>query len=121
MRRPLVLCGFLVLTLLIVGCQKEVAVAPDGDASYGFVDPELVARRYAEWLAAQEADGRLYTEAQRWWLDRIAEAIGLSLGVELEDLQRGEMHDRGGVIAAEQLFYGRMPAILEEMNAVLVR
>jgi hypothetical protein len=44
-RRPLVLCGFIVLTLLIVGCQKEVAVAPDNDASYGFVDPELVARQ----------------------------------------------------------------------------
>ena len=35
--------------------------------------PELVRRRYEDWLAAQEAGGRTFTEEQRWWLDRIAE------------------------------------------------
>ena len=42
--------------------------------------PELVRQRYEAWLAAQEARGRFHQE-QRWWLDRIAETIGVNLGV----------------------------------------
>jgi hypothetical protein len=44
-----------------------------------------VQQRYEEWLAEQEAAGRAFTEEQRWWLDRIAEAIGVNLSVRAED------------------------------------
>ncbi len=56
--------------------------------------PERVRQRYAAWLAAQEAAGQSFTEEQRWWLDQIAEAIGLNLNVTLDDFQTGALRDR---------------------------
>ncbi len=41
---------------------------------------ERVQQRYADWLADQAASGRTFTPEQRWWLDRIAEQIGVNLG-----------------------------------------
>lgn len=41
---------------------------------------ELVHRRYEDWLAAQQAAGRDFTAQQRWWLDHIAEHIGVNPG-----------------------------------------
>lgn len=58
--------------------------------------PELVQQRYEAWLAAREAAGRTFTPEQRWWLDRIAQAIGVNLGVPVEDFQYGELFRRGG-------------------------
>jgi type I restriction enzyme R subunit len=79
--------------------------------------PDLVRRRYREWLAAQEQD---FTEEQRWWLDRIAETVGVNLGVTPDDFQVGEMFERGGWIAARRLFGEELPVLLEELNEVLV-
>jgi type I restriction enzyme R subunit len=79
--------------------------------------PDLVRRRYREWLAAQE---RAFTQEQRWWLDRIAETVGVNLGVTPDDFQVGEMRDPGGWIAARRLFGDELPALLDELNEVLV-
>ena len=40
---------------------------------------ERIQRRYAQWLADQQAGGIIFTPEQRWWLDRIADQIGLNL------------------------------------------
>jgi len=90
--------------------------------------PDQVHRRYQDWLAAQElalsgaegAQGRVFTEEQRWWLDRIAGAIGVNLGVTSDDFQVGELFERGGWIAARRLFGAELPVLLEEMNETLV-
>ena len=82
--------------------------------------PELVQQRYEEWLAAQEAAGRTFTEPQRWWLDRIARAIGVNLGVRVEDFQYGELFQRGGWYAARELFGAELPDLLRELNDTLV-
>jgi len=90
--------------------------------------PDLVRRRYREWLTAQElalsgaegAQGRAFTEEQRWWLDRIAETIGVNLGVTSDDFQVGELFERGGWIAARRLFGAELPVLLKEMNEALV-
>jgi type I restriction enzyme R subunit len=79
--------------------------------------PDLVRRRYREWLAAQE---RTFTEEQRWWLDRIAETVGVNLSVTSDDFQMGEMFERGGWIAAKRLFGEELPVLLEELNEALV-
>jgi len=79
--------------------------------------PDLVRRRYREWLAAQ---GRAFTEEQRWWLDRIAETIGVNLSVTSDDFQVGELFERGGWIAARRLFGEELPVLLEELNEALV-
>ncbi len=81
--------------------------------------PDLVGRRYREWLAAQEAGGRDFSDEQRWWLDRIAEAIGVNLAVSAQDFQYGELFNRGGWFAAKRVFGEELPALLDEMNEAL--
>jgi type I restriction enzyme R subunit len=82
--------------------------------------PDLVRRRYRNWLAAQEAGGRTFTEEQRWWLDRIAETVGVNLSVTSDDFQVGALFERGGWIAARRLFGTELPVLLEELNEALV-
>lgn len=81
--------------------------------------PERVQQRYRAWLAEQEANGHTFTPAQRWWLDRIAEIIGLNLSATADDFRYGALHDRGGWFAAARLFDGALPRVLEAMNAAL--
>jgi len=86
--------------------------------------PDLVQRRYREWLAAQEAHPepgrRVFTEEQRWWLDRVAETVGVNLSVTSDDFQVGEMFEHGGWIAARRLFGEDLPVLLGELNEALV-
>ncbi|MCP4542488.1 MAG: DEAD/DEAH box helicase family protein, partial [Chloroflexi bacterium] len=81
--------------------------------------PEHVQQRYQDWLAAQEAGGRAFTEQQRWWLDRIAETIALNLSATPQDFQYGQLRDRGGLIAARQLFGDDLTVLLTELNEEL--
>ncbi len=82
--------------------------------------PEQVQQRYAGWLAAQQANGRMFSEGQRWWLDRIAEAIGVNLTVTAQDFQYGELFQRGGWLAARRALGDELPVLLEELNAALL-
>ena len=82
--------------------------------------PRLVKQRYEAWLADQEAAGRHFTVTQRWWLAQIAEHIGVNLAMTADDFDYGELFDRGGQIAARKQFGRELPALLDEMNAVLV-
>lgn len=82
--------------------------------------PELVRRRYEDWLAASEAQGRRFSAEQRWWLDRIAEAIGVNLSVSRDDFQNGDLSNRGGWIAAQRLFGVDLPILVDELNEELV-
>ena len=81
--------------------------------------PEQVQERYRDWLAAQEAGGRVFSPEQRWWLDRVAEAIGVNLSVTSDDFQYGEMFQRGGWIAARRLFGADLAALVDELNEAL--
>ena len=81
--------------------------------------PDLVQRRYQDWLVQSQAQGRRFTAEQRWWLDRIAEAIGVNLAAGPEDFQEGELFNRGGWIAARRLFGVDLPILLEELNEEL--
>jgi type I restriction enzyme R subunit len=83
--------------------------------------PELVARRYAAWLADQEAQGRAFTPEQRWWLDQIARHIGVNLAIAPDDLSAPPFFDRGGLFGAVRVFgpQEQVRALLAEMNQVL--
>jgi type I restriction enzyme R subunit len=90
---------------------------PDGElAPY----PEQVQVRYQRWLAQQEASGRAFTPGQRWWLDQIAEHIGVSLSITPDDFSYGALFNRGGAIAAAKSFGTAWPALLDELNKELV-
>ncbi len=69
--------------------------------------PERVAARYQQWLDDQAAAGRTFTAEQRWWLDKMAEQVGVNLSVQPEDLDVGEFYDRGGRMGAIRTL-GRM-------------
>ena len=81
--------------------------------------PEIVAARYSDWLAAQQAAGKTFTVAQRWWLDRIAEQIGVNLSFRLEDLDAGEFFNKGGRLAAMRVFEGEIQSVLGDLNKKL--
>jgi type I restriction enzyme R subunit len=82
--------------------------------------PEQVRRRYEDWLEAQQQQGRAFTTEQRWWLDRIAEHVGVSLSVSADDLMGGEFQNQGGLFKARQVFGPDLPLLLDELNAALV-
>jgi type I restriction enzyme R subunit len=81
--------------------------------------PQRVQQRYALWLAAQEAGGKRFSDEQRWWLDKIAEHVGVNLDIRPDDLSGGEFYRRGGFVAARQIFGGEVNSILAELNTAL--
>jgi type I restriction enzyme R subunit len=56
-----------------------------------------VEERYANWLARQAQAGVNFTDAQRWWLDRIKDTIIQSASITLDDLDLAPFTDRGGI------------------------
>ena len=81
--------------------------------------PERVQRRYADWLAAQQSEGRTFTSEQRWWLDQVATHIGVNLEIHAEDFNYGEFFNRGGQITAMRVFGTKLNELLSELNQVL--
>jgi type I restriction enzyme R subunit len=81
--------------------------------------PARVAVRYHAWLTAQETGGRTFTPEQRWWLDQIAEHIGVNLAVRPDDLSMGAFYNKGGQFAALRVFGDGLPALLDELNTAL--
>ena len=76
-------------------------------------------QRYREWIAAQEAAGRTFTSAQRWWLDSIAAHIGVNLSISAEDLNASPFFEKGGQVAAAKTFGRELPVLLDELNQAL--
>jgi type I restriction enzyme R subunit len=81
--------------------------------------PERVQRRYADWLRAQETEGKTFTPEQRWWLEQIAAHMGVNLEVHAQDFNTGEFFNRGGQITAMRVFGARLNDLLSELNQVL--
>lgn len=93
------------------------ALEPDGQLT---PYPAQVRARYEAWLAAGERAGKRFTPEQRWWLDKIAETIGLNLRVEPADFEiDGEFVNRGGRWGAMEALGPEWRAVLEEMNREL--
>ena len=100
----------------VVALVRHALALDDELAPY----PAQVWARYQDWLAAQEANRRPFTEGQRWWLDRIAQHIGVNLAIAPGDLDGGEFFARGGRIGARKALGSGWPVLLEELNAELV-
>jgi type I restriction enzyme R subunit len=105
-----------VLTDLIA--LVRYALQPEGElAPY----PAQVQARYAAWLAAQEGAGKQFSPEQRWWLDKIAQHIGLNLQIEPGDFEiDGEFVNRGGRWGAMETLGADWLQLLAEMNQKLV-
>ena len=91
----------------------------DADELAPFADH--VNRRFAGRLAMQETAGRDFTDEQRWWLEAIRDRIAGNVSAEMRDLQNSPLDQRGGLIAAYDMFGDDLQTIIDELNLELVR
>jgi type I restriction enzyme R subunit len=89
------------------------------------VDRELVPYavtvedRYMTWLAQQSQKGVQFTEAQRWWLDRIKDTIIQSASMKVEDLSLAPFTERGGIDGAGRDLGTNAQSLIDDLNRVL--
>jgi len=81
--------------------------------------PEMVNRRFQQWLEEQQQAGREFTPEQREWLVMIKDHITTSLSIEVDDFEYTPFDGKGGQLKAVQLFGRELNSILIELNAVL--
>ena len=90
----------------------------DADELAPFADH--VNRQFEGWLAMQETAGREFTDEQRWWLEAIRDRIAGNVSAEMRDLQNSPLDQRGGLIAAYDLFGDDLQEIIDDLNLELV-
>jgi type I restriction enzyme R subunit len=89
------------------------------------VDDELVPyadrvrEKYAAWLAQQEQGGVVFTETERWWLDRMMSVIASSAEIRVKDLDDAPFVERGGTDGAIRDLGDRAADLIEELNVEL--
>jgi type I restriction enzyme R subunit len=89
------------------------------------VDRELVPYavtvedRYITWLAQQAQKGVQFTDAQRWWLDRIKDTIIQSANMKVEDLSLAPFTERGGIDGAGRDLGANAQRLIDDLNRVL--
>jgi len=81
--------------------------------------PDVVHQRFDEWMAAQEAGGRTFTDEQRVWLERIGDHIAASLAITAEDFEAVPFVQHGGLGKAYELFGDQLTPLLDELTGVL--
>jgi type I restriction enzyme, R subunit len=83
--------------------------------------PSIVAGRFNLWLGREEKAGRAYSDEQRAWLIAIRDHLAVNIEIRPEDMMDApEFSGRGGIVRARALFGARLPALLDELNEVLV-
>jgi type I restriction enzyme R subunit len=80
---------------------------------------DLVEERYAAWLLQQENRGVRFTVDQRWWLDRIKDAISQSAYFDVKDLEMSPFTERGGTDGVLAELGNSITEIIESLNVEL--
>ncbi|MGO1316590.1 MAG: type I restriction endonuclease subunit R [Cellulomonadaceae bacterium] len=80
---------------------------------------DVVQQRYAGWLLAQEQTGTRFSDAQRWWLDRMADVISNSAGIAADDLDEAPFDERGGIDGALRDLGDGAGELIEQLNEEL--
>ena len=80
---------------------------------------DRVHKRYAGWLLQQEQAGVTFTDAERWWLDRIVEVIAASAGIAPADLDTPPFTENGGTDGAIRDLGDRAATLLDELDQEL--
>ena len=78
-----------------------------------------VDRRFDEWLAAQESEGRTFTPEQRQWLEMMRDHIADSVAIDRDDFEETPFVQKGGLGKAFQLFGPELAKIMDELNGEL--
>lgn len=80
---------------------------------------QLVEERYQAWLLLQANLGVSFSENQRWWLDRIKDAISQSAHFDVKDLDMSPFSERGGTDGVIRDLGNRVTDLIESMNMEL--
>ncbi len=80
---------------------------------------ERVRQRYAGWLLQQEQAKVIFTDSERWWLDRIVDVIAASAGIGPADLDNPPFIENGGTDGAIRDLGDRAASLLDELNQEL--
>ena len=80
---------------------------------------QLVEERYAAWLLQQENLGVTFTDNQRWWLDRIKDAIAQSAHFDVKDLEMSPFTERGGTDGVLAELGTSVTSLIDSMNMEL--
>ena len=80
---------------------------------------DRVQERYAGWLLQQDQAGAVFSEAERWWLDRIVQVIASSAGIHPADLDGPPFIENGGTDGAIRDLGDRAAALIEELDREL--
>ncbi len=80
---------------------------------------QLVEDRYANWLLQQENLGNKFTDNQKWWLDRIKDAISQSAHFDVKDLEMSPFTERGGTDGVLAELGNSVTDLIESMNMEL--
>ncbi|TWH03143.1 type I restriction enzyme R subunit [Nocardioides sp. J9] len=89
------------------------------------VDDELVPyadrvqEKYAAWLVQQSQHGVTFSDAERWWLDRMVAVIAASAGITADDLDEAPFTERGGIDGALRELGDSTGDLLEVLNREL--
>ena len=81
----------------------------------------LVRRNFQNWvMQTPRGGGEKFNEEQMNWLRMIRDHVADSIHMERDDLEMAPFDGQGGLGKMHQLFGGRMDALLDELNEVLV-
>jgi len=80
---------------------------------------QLVEERYAGWLLQQENLGVKFTDNQKWWLDRIKDAISQSAHFDVRDLEMSPFTERGGTDGVLAELGNSVTDLIKSMNMEL--
>jgi len=80
---------------------------------------QLVEERYVAWLKQQENLGVKFTDKQKWWLDRIKDAISQSAHFDVKDLEMSPFTERGGTDGVLAELGTSVTSLIDSMNMEL--
>ena len=80
---------------------------------------QLVEERYAGWLLQQENLGVKFSDNQKWWLDRIKDAISQSAHFDVKDLEMSPFTERGGTDGVLAELGNSVTDLIKSMNMEL--
>ena len=75
--------------------------------------------RFDNWLTQQESKGRVFSEAQRQWLEMIRDHVAQSLEIDIDDFSYTPFVEEGGLGKAVQVFGKELRPLIQELNEVL--
>jgi type I restriction enzyme, R subunit len=70
-------------------------------------------------MLQQEQAGVVFSDAQRWWLDRMVEVIAVSAGIDPDDLDNTPLTKRRGVDEALRDLGDRAATLIDDLNREL--